>query len=539
MKINGYEIVINVLSENLTPQEAISRMAHNLREPKQAKKIQYLRRGSKSNKYYVQSPFGALVDMSQTQTTHDNIEKLIKEKLSKFKADYEKQKITDKNGNVKRRSWQKKMTPFTEIILSFGTQRPKEPKEGLNKDESDLINGLDMLPKVMDFINGYCNKYGVECISACEHNDEKTKHWQIIFENYDYANHTCIRRNKTQMSKYGKELQDMGADAFRNIAVRGIRGSKAIHQNLKQMHKTEISYENEKALKNEIDSGVKEYVNENFEKVKPLIGESYYKISKDGMSEFTKTISEVIYDAAKENITILQAPELKEQIDELEKQLVDKGKALEQVRDLESKNKALLKEKSDLEELNEAFNDKDIVVSQKNEIDKLRQSLEQKDTMITKLESQALANEEVVKQAKASKDELVRLKNIETQKTNIVTQKERIEKEKAELETQIKIHKEQADKVEVLNKKRKKTLYKLKNATKVNRAMQKEKQELEEENKRLKEENALLKAFKDKIVNFFKSVANKIPIIKEFIEDKAPEIKEDIFRRNDVGMGMG
>ena len=147
-----------------------------------------------------------------------------------------------------------------------------------------------------------------------------------------------------------------------------------------------------------------------------------------------------------------------------------------------------------------------------------------------------MANEEVVKQAKASKDELVRLKNIETQKTNIVTQKERIEKEKAELETQIKIHKEQADKVEVLNKKRKKTLYKLKNATKVNRAMQKEKQELEEENKRLKEENALLKAFKDKIVNFFKSVANKIPAIKEFIYDNAPEIKGEVFERRDMGI---
>ena len=120
-----------------------------------------------------------------------------------------------------------------------------------------------------------------------------------------------------------------------------------------------------------------------------------------------------------------------------------------------------------------------------------------------------------------------------------MTQKERIEKEKAKLETQINIYKKQADKAEILNKKREKTLYKLKNATKINRTIQKEKQELEEENKRLKEENALLKAFKDKIVNFFKSIANKIPIIKEFIEDKAPEIKEDIFRRNDVGMGMG
>ena len=536
MKINGYEIVINVLSENLTPQEAISRMAHNLREPKQAKKIRYLRRGSKSNKYYVQSPFGALVDMSQTQTTHEDIDKIIQEKLFKFKADYEKQKITDKNGKVKKRAWQKKMTPFTEIILSFGTQRKKEKNEGLNKEESDFVNALDIFSHANKFINEYCNKYGVECIAACEHNDEKTKHWQIIFENYDYVNHTCIRRNKTQMSKYGKELQDMGADAFRNIAVRGARGSEATHKNLKQMHKTEIFYENEKALKNEIDFSVQEYVNENFEKVNPLIGKSYYKISKDGMDEFVKTTSEVIYAAAEENITILQAPELNEQIDELEKQLVDKGKALEQVRDLESKNKALLKEKSDLEELNEAFNDKDIVVSQKNEIDKLRQSLEQKDTMITKLENQALANEEVVKQAKASKDELVRLKNIETQKTNIVTQKERIEKEKAELETQIKIHKEQADKAEVLNKKRKNTLYKLKNATKVNRAMQKEKQELEEENKRLKEENALLKAFKDKIVNFFKSVANKIPAIKEFIYDNAPEIKGEVFERRDMGI---
>jgi len=363
MKINGYEIVINVLSDNLTPQEAIGRMAHNLREPKQAKKIRYLRRDSKSNKYYVQSPFGALVDMSQTQTTHDNIEKLIKEKLSKFKADYEKQKITDKNGKAKKRAWQKKMTPFTEIILSFGTQRKKGGNEGLNKEESDFVNALDIFSHANKFINEYCNKYGVECIAACEHNDEKTKHWQIIFENYDYVNHTCIRRNKTQMSKYGKELQDMGADAFKNIAVRGIRGSKAIHQNLKQMHKTEISYENEKALKNEIDSSVQEYVNENFEKVNPLIGESYYKISKDGMSEFTKTISEVIYDAAEENITILQAPELKEQIDELEKQLASKSEVFAQNKELEANNELLLKENSELKELNAKFSDKEIIIS--------------------------------------------------------------------------------------------------------------------------------------------------------------------------------
>nr|WP_315018872.1 hypothetical protein [uncultured Campylobacter sp.] len=538
MKINGYEIVINVLSDNLTPQEAIGRMAHNLREPKQAKKIRYLRRGSKSNKYYVQSPFGALVDMSQTQTTHEDIDKIIQEKLFKFKADYEKQKITDKNGKVKKRAWQKKMTPFTEIILSFGTQRPKEPKEGLNKDESDLINGLDMLPKVMGFINGYCNKYGVECISACEHNDEKTKHWQIIFENYDYANHTCIRRNKTQMSKYGKELQDMGADAFRNIAVRGVRGSEATHKNLKQMHKTEIFYENEKALKNEIDSGVQEYVNENFEKVNPLIGKSYYKISKDGMSEFTKTISEVIYDAAKENITILQAPELNEQIDELEKQLASKSEVFAQNKELETNNELLLKENSELKELNAKFSDEEIVISQQNEIKELKEAIKQKDIVVKELENKISSDEKILEQAQTNETEMKRLKYIEGQKINIEIQNKYIEEEKAKLEKQVSIYKEKASKIECLNEKREKTAQKLKQAVEANKTIRKERRELVKENERLKEENALLKAFKDKVVNFLNSIANKIPIIKEFIENEMSDTKRERVGEMDTGIGM-
>lgn len=539
MKINGYEIVINVLSDNLTPQEAIGRMAHNLREPKQAKKIQYLKRSSKNNKYYIQNQYGALVDVSQTQTMHEDIDKIIQEKLFKFKADYEKQKITDKNGKAKKRAWQKKMTPFTEILLTFGTQRPKEAKEGLNKDESAFINGLDMLPRVMGFINGYCNKYGVECISACEHNDEKTKHWQIIFENYDYANHTCIRRNKTQMSKYGKELQDMGADAFRGIAVRGVRGSEATHKNLKQMHETDISYENEKALENEINSNFKGYVNEIFEEVKPLIGKSYYKISKDNMDEFVRTTSEVIYAAAEENITILQTPKLKEQIDELEKQLASKSEVFAQNKELEANNELLLKENSELKELNAKFSDKEIIISQQNEIKELKEAIKQKDIVVKELENKISSDEKILEQAQTNETEMKRLKYIEGQKINIEIQNKYIEEEKAKLETQINIYKKQADKAEILNKKREKTLYKLKNATKINRTIQKEKHKLEEENKRLKEENGLLMAFKDKIITFFKRVANTIPTIKDFINNEAQEIKEDIFRGNDVGMGMG
>ena len=341
------------------------------------------------------------------------------------------------------------------------------------------------------------------------------------------------------MSKYGKELQDMGADAFRGIAVRGVRGSEATHKNLKQMHKTEISYENEKALENEINSNFKGYVNEIFEEVKPLIGKSYYKISKDDMDEFVKTTSEVIYAAAEENITILQAPELNEQIDELEKQLASKSEVFAQNKELETNNELLLKENSELKELNTKFSDKEIVISQQNEIKELKEAIKQKDIVVKELENKISSDEKILKQAQTNETEIKRLKYIEGQKINIEIQNKYIEEEKAKLETQINIYKKQAGKAEILNKKREKTLYKLKNATKINRTIQKEKQKLEEENKRLKEENGLLMAFKDKIITFFKRAANTIPTIKDFINNEAQEIKEDIFRRNDVGMRRG
>ena len=53
------------------------------------------------------------------------------------------------------------MTPFTEVLIVFGTQRPKEDKEGLNKEESDFINGLEITYNAMSIINEYCKIYGV------------------------------------------------------------------------------------------------------------------------------------------------------------------------------------------------------------------------------------------------------------------------------------------------------------------------------------------------------------------------------------------
>ena len=62
MKISGYEIVINTLTDNITFEKAIDRMCHNMREPKQTKKIKYLRRDARANRYFVRNDYGALIE---------------------------------------------------------------------------------------------------------------------------------------------------------------------------------------------------------------------------------------------------------------------------------------------------------------------------------------------------------------------------------------------------------------------------------------------------------------------------------------------
>lgn len=159
MKINGYEIVVSALSDNLNSQKAVGKMAHILREAKQTKKLKYLRGSAKDNKYFIQNNFGVLQELSYSgNLTYQEIKGMINKQLLKFQGDYENQYITDKNGKSKKRAWQKKMTPFTEVLIVFGTQRPKEEKEGLNKEESDFINGLEITYDAMTFINEYCKK---------------------------------------------------------------------------------------------------------------------------------------------------------------------------------------------------------------------------------------------------------------------------------------------------------------------------------------------------------------------------------------------
>lgn len=540
MKINGYEIVVSALSDNLNSQKAVGRMAHILREAKQTKKLKYLRGSAKDNKYFIQNNFGILQELSYSgNLTYQEIKGMINKQLSKFQEDYENQYITDKNEKSKKRAWQKKMTPFTEVLIVFGTQRPKEEKEGLNKEESDFINGLEITYNAMTFINKYCKKYGVECIAATEHNDEKTKHWHIFFTNYDRINHACIRRKKKEMSEYGKELQDMSADAFNHIAVRGLRGSNAVHRNLKLMHKIEQEFNDEQELKGSIRKLVVENLQGLFTKQKPfMFGSEYYRLETENAAKLISKITDMVFKKTKENTTIVQESFLLDQINELTRHLMDKGEILSKNKELETSKEFLLKENSELKELNDTFKDKDIVISQKEEIKKLEEFLGQKEAFIVDLENTISNNEEIIIQAKKDKEQLEKLKDVEGTNLYLNNQIKAIKQENSDLKGKIKEQENQGILIDELEGERNILDMRLNKALHDKDILERDNGHLAEENDALKQENTALNEFKRKVINFFKSVANKIPIIREFIEDKMPDIKREIFGESDIRIGM-
>jgi hypothetical protein len=530
MKINGYEIVVSALSDNLNSQKAVGRMAHILREAKQTKKLKYLRGSAKDNKYFIQNNFGVLQELSYSgNLTYQEIKGMINKQLLKFQGDYENQYITDKNGKSKKRAWQKKMTPFTEVLIVFGTQRPKEEKEGLNKEESDFINGLEITHNAMTFINEYCKKYGVECIAAAEHNDEKTKHWHIFFTNYDCINHACIRRKKKEMSEYGKELQDMSADTFSRIAVRGLRGSNAVHRKLKLMHKIEQEFKDQQELKGSIRKLVVENLQGLFTKQKPfMFGSEYYRLETENAAKLISKITDIVFKKAKENMTIVQESFLLDQINELNKQLMNKGEIISKNKELETSKELLFKENSELKELNDTFKDKDIVVSQKEKIKKLEEFLGQKEALIADLKNMISNNEEIIIQAKKDKEQLKKLKDIEGTNLYLNSQIKAIKQDNSDLKGKIKEQENQGILIDELNEEKNILRMKLSKALGNNTVLEKSNERLTKENDILRQENTSLKEFKRKVINFFKNFMDKVSVIKSFIENEVPNIKSEV-----------
>jgi len=419
--INDHNLVLNVRSDFLTYGRAIGRFAHACREKNQTEHIKYLNKTPATiNRYKLLSEFNGNGNMRDANSKDDElhnmafVKKLLKGFQDSFKEDYGKQSYTQKRQGkdiVIRRAWRKDMASFFEVIITFGTDREKEPKEGLNEEESKFINENICMDRVMRFINAYCAKHGVKCLLVAEHNDEKTKHYHIIFTNYNFEKHANLRfSGRSKTAKFGQELQDMGAEAFEGQVLRG-KPSNSRHKNLTQMHQIASEYKSEKELKGKIREQIisiaKEHIKPEYKFLSKKI--NYFKMETSSEKAFLAEFTNLVFEQLQENITITSDKKLKEQVELLDEQVTEQSKIIE-----EDKKKSLevLKEKEQLEK--ELDDLKETKAEQDKEIMLLKNRVKAHTNQQTKIDEQnaLLKSKDKENQSLARKSESLQKENI-------------------------------------------------------------------------------------------------------------------------------
>ncbi|WP_462108557.1 hypothetical protein [Campylobacter concisus] len=424
-KIKDHNLVINVRSDFLTYGKAIGRFAHACREKDQTEHIKYLNKNPTTiNRYKLLSEFNGNGNMRDANSKDDElhnmafVKNLLKGFQESFKEDYTKQSYTQKRKGIEtliNKSWRKDMSSFCEIIITFGTDRKKGPKEGLNEEESKFINENICMDRVMRFVNAYCSKYGVKCLLIAEHNDEKTKHFHIFFTNYNFEKHANLRfSGRSKTAKFGKELQDMGAEAFEGQVLRG-KPSKNRHKNLTQMHQIAREYKSEQELKEKIQKLIETEANKYMQKKEPLWGDEYFRLEPNEKRALIAGLRNSAFEQLQENITIISDEQLKEKVELLDEQVTEQSKIIE-----EDKKKSIevLKEKEQLEkELDEL---KETKAEQDKEITHLKNRVKAHTNQQTKIDEQnaLLKSKDKENQSLTRKTESLQSKNTELRDLN-------------------------------------------------------------------------------------------------------------------------
>ena len=554
LQIDGHNVVLCVRSEFLTLKKAIVRYEHNVREVKHASKIGYLRGNSRNNRYIVLSEYnnnGHMREIAAGDKEFSDkkyIKALLRKYHEKMKADYETQIKIYKNGKVVKNHWRENMVGFSEIVISFGTDRNKEPKEGLNKTEVNFINAQVSLDRVRRFANDYCAKYGVKCLLIAEHNDEKTKHYQLIFTNYLFKEHKNLRFDgKGNTSKFGRSMQEMGGIAFDGVALRGEIGSKARHKNLKQMHLDEKEFNDKQELKKKIKQLVVKEVKKYTKKEKPMFGKEYFRIEADDDKAFVEDLANLVLEQMQNNISIIADSKLKQKVEELTRQLLNKGEIVSKNNKLEQSNEELVRENKKLKEINANLNNQDKIIKDRNlQISNLSAELIQKEDENNKLKSRLenieadIAQIDGLKQKADQSDAL----QIKLKKAN--TDLESKEKTNQSLKQRNEYLEASKTKEETLKKDNdNKQLQIVKLQTSINSKDQRI-SELEGEVKvkdetieNLQDKLTILENFKMKVIGFISKISNLIPNFSRLLDDEPNELKDEIKSKIAGKDGMG
>ena len=250
---------------------------------------------------------------------------------------------------------------------------------------------------------------------VAEHNDEKTKHYHIIFTNYNFEKHANLRfSGRSKTAKFGQDLQDMGAEAFEGQVLRG-KPSKNRHKNLTQMHQIASEYKSEKELKEKIQKLIETEANKYMQKKEPLLGDEYFRLEPNEKRALIVGLRNSVFEQLQENITITSDEQLKEKVELLAAQVTEQSKIIE-----EDKKKSLevLKEKEQLEkELDEL---KETKAEQDNEIMLLKNRVKAHTNQQTKIDEQSalLKSKDKENQSLTRKTESLQSENTEIRNLN-------------------------------------------------------------------------------------------------------------------------
>ena len=553
LQIDGYNLTLCVRCEFLTLNKAIVRYEHNVREAKHASKIGYLRGNSRNNRYIVLSEYnnnGHMREMPSSDREFNDkkyIKALLKKYHEKMKADYEAQTKTYKNGKVVKNHWRENMVGFSEVVISFGTERPKNQKEGLNQTEVNFVNAQVSFDRVLRFARSYCAKYGVKCLLISEHNDEKTKHYQLIFTNYQFENHKNLRFDgKGETLKFGRSMQEMGGIAFDGVALRGEIGSKARHKNLKQMHRTEKDYSAEQEFKNKIRQLIVNEVKKYIKKEKPMFGKDYFRLEIGDDKAFVASLANLVLDQMKDNINIVTDSELKQTVKELTNQLLNKGEIIAKNNKLEQSNEELIQDNKNLKEINANLNNQDEIIKDRNlQISNLLADLIQKEDENNKLKSR-LENIEA---------DIAQIDKLKQKADQTDALQSKLEKANADLESKEKTNqslKQRNEELEVSqrneealkedNDSKQNEIVKLQ--TSVNSKDQRiselegEVKNKDETIENLQDKLTVLENFKTKVISFISKISNLIPNFSRLLDDEPNEVKNEIKGKMYIRGGM-
>ncbi len=557
LQIGGHSLVLCVRSEFLTLKKAIIRYEHNVREIKYASKIGYLRGNSRNNRYLVLSEYndnGNMREMPSGDREFNDrkyIKALLKKYHEKMKADYEAQSKTYKNGRVVKNHWRENMVGFSEVVISFGTDRNKEHKEGLNKAEVNFINAHVSLDRVRRFANIYCAKYKVKCLLISEHNDEKTKHYQLIYTNYQFENHKNIRFNgKGETLKFGRSMQEMGGVAFEGIAMRGEIGSKAKHKNLKQMHKTEKEYSTEQEFKNKIRESIIDEARKYIKKKESMFGKDYFRLEIGDDKAFVMSLTNLVLEKMQDNINIIADVELKQRVYELTNQLINKGEIIAKNNELDQSNENLIQENKKLKEINANLNNQDKIIKDRNlQISNLSAELIQKEDENNKLKSR-LENIEAdivqIDKLKQKADQSDALQSELEKADEELKNKERINQSLKQRNEELEASQRNEEALKEDNDNKQNEIVKLQ--TSINskdRRISKLEREVkvkDETIEKLQDKLTILKNFKTKVINFISKISNLIPNFSKLLDDEPSEIKDEIKSKiagkDSIGIGF-